>query len=180
MIMMSEWLFVLVRTQKPTKSRRTRRPRRTNRTVEIKNCDDDDNVRAEDDQTLTGKIVVKSCPCESRFKKNATRLRKLSDAVCKQVRAYFQKVYSTQMNYDCRVRVLSGNKTHTVFSYTLKAPKSDHARAKAALKAACKHEDVSDFIAEVVETVCGHMQHLHREMGMKSLAAHPAARYMSS
>ena len=132
----------LVTSAKTTKAGVTSRPPATKRTVEVKNCDDDDNIRAEDDQTISGKIVVKDCPCQKRFKNNATRLRKLSDAVCKQISAYFQRVHNTQTNYQCKVRVLSGNQTHTVFSYIINAPKSDHTRARAALKEACKNKEV--------------------------------------
>jgi len=115
----------------------------TKRTVQLKDCDDDDNIRAADDETLTGTIVVQDCPCEKRFKNNAARLAAVSTAVATQLRAYFQQLYNTHINYQCDVKVLSGNKTHTVFIYTVKAPKSDHARVKTALKQTCKHPEVS-------------------------------------
>jgi hypothetical protein len=41
------------------------------------------------------------------------------------------------------VKVLDGNKTHTVFSYTVKVPKAEHGKAKIAMQHACKDEDVS-------------------------------------
>ena len=106
------------------------------------NCDEKDNVRAEDEETLVGKIIVKSCPCEKRFKKDASRLNALSAVVTKQLRSYFQKVYRTQISYDVKVKVLSGNKTFTVFSYTVKVPKPDQARTKTALNEVCKDKEV--------------------------------------
>jgi hypothetical protein len=128
------------RTRRPGVSRR---PSVTKRTVQLRNCDDDDNIRAQDDQTLVGKIVVQDCPCERRFANNATRLANVAATVTKQLRAYFQKLYSTNINYDCNVRVEAGNKTHTVFAYAVKVPKSDHDRARAALKKTCKDAEVS-------------------------------------
>jgi hypothetical protein len=94
---------------------------------------------------LTGKIVVQDCPCEKRFANNATRLAAISATVATQLRSYFQTLYNTKINYECNVKVLSGNKTHTVLTYTVKAPKSDHSRVKAALKQTCKDEQVNHF-----------------------------------
>ena len=130
--------------------RRTRRPGVsakppvTKRTVQLRNCDDDDNIRVQDDQTLVGQIVVQDCPCERRFANNATRLAAVGATVAKQLRAYFQKLYNTNINYDCNVRVEAGNRTHTVFAYAVKVPKSDHDRARVALKKTCKDDEVSN------------------------------------
>ncbi|CAF4784652.1 unnamed protein product [Rotaria sp. Silwood1] len=124
----------------------TKKPPATKRTVQVKNCDDDDNVRSEDDQTITGKIVVQDCPCEKRFKNNATRLAALSATLDKQLRAYYQKLYNTNINYKCNVKVLSGNSTHTVFAYTVQIPKPEHTRARAAFKLLCKDEEVKKTI----------------------------------
>jgi hypothetical protein len=131
--------------RKISKSGQTKKPPVTKRTVQVKDCDDDDNIRAEDDQTLTGKIIVQGCPCEKRFKNNATRLAVVSGTVATQLRAYFQKLYNTKIDYKCNVKVLDGNKTHTVFSYTVKVPKSDHSRVKTALKQTCKDDEVSSL-----------------------------------
>jgi hypothetical protein len=130
---------------KITQSGQTKKPPVTKRTIQVKDCDDDDNIRAEDDQTLTGKIIVQDCPCEKRFKNNATRLAAVSATVDTQLRAYFQKLYNTKINYECIVKVLDGNKTHTVFSYTVKVPESDHSRVKTALKQTCKDDEVSSL-----------------------------------
>ena len=132
-----------VARRKTSKSYVTRKPPVTKRTVQIKDCDNDDNIRAEDDQTLTGNIVVQDCPCEKRYKNNATRLAAVSATVATQLRAYFQKLYNTTINYQCIVKVLSGNKTHTLFTYTVKVPKSDHSRVRTALKQTCKDQEVS-------------------------------------
>jgi len=121
----------------------TKKPPATKRNVDVKNCDDADNVQVQDDQTLVGKIVVQSCPCEKRFSHNATRLAALSQTVTTQLRAYFQKLYQTTVNFPCVVKVLSGNKTHTTFTYTVKVPKSDHSKAKTAMQQTCKDEEVS-------------------------------------
>ena len=111
----------------------------------MKNCDDDDNIREDNDESLTGKIMVESCPCEKRYKSNRTRLAALSTTISKQLRAYFQKLYNTNINYKSTVEVLSGNKTHTLFAYTVQIPKFDHTRAKAAMKLLCKDEEVRHF-----------------------------------
>ncbi|CAF4951495.1 unnamed protein product, partial [Rotaria sp. Silwood1] len=132
--------------RKTTKVGYTKKPPATKRTVQVKNCDDDDNVRSEDDQTITGKIVVQDCPCEKRFKNNATRLAALSATLDKQLRAYYQKLYNTNINYKCNVKVLSGNSTHTVFAYTVQIPKQEHTRARAAFKLLCKDEEVKKTI----------------------------------
>jgi hypothetical protein len=124
----------------------TKKPAVTQRTVQLKNCDDDDNIRVQDDETLTGKIVVQDCPCEKRFANNVTRLAAVSATVAAQLRAYFQKTYNTKINYQCDVKVLAGNKTHTVFTYTVKVPKADHERAKTALRQTCKDDEVSQQI----------------------------------
>ena len=92
---------------------------------------------------MAGKIVVKDCPCEKRFANNVTRLAAVSATVAKQLRAYFQKLYNTAINYQVNVKVLSGNSTHTVFAYTVQVPKSDHPRVKNALKQTCKDDEVS-------------------------------------
>lgn len=128
------------RTRRPGVSAR---PPVTKRTVQVRNCDDD-TIRAQDDQTLVGKIVVQDCPCERRFANNATRLAAVGATVAKQLRAYFQQVYNTNINYDCNVRVEAGNKTHTVFAYAVKVPKSDHDRARVALKKTCQDQEVGD------------------------------------
>jgi hypothetical protein len=90
-----------------------------------------------------GKIIVQNCACEKRFKNNATRLAAVSATVTTQIRAYFQKLYNTKINYPTTVKVLSGNKTHTVFNYIVKVPKADHGKAKIVMKQACKDEEVS-------------------------------------
>ncbi len=90
-----------------------------------------------------GKIIVQNCACERRFKNNATRLAAVSATVATQLRAYFQKLYNTKINYPTTVKVLAGNKTHTVFNYIVKVPKADHGKAKVAMKHACKDEEVS-------------------------------------
>ncbi len=128
---------------KLTKGGVTKRAPATKRTVQVEDCDDDQNIRADDDQTLVGKIVVHNCGCEKRFKNNATRLAAVSATVAAQLRAYFQKIYNTKINYETTVKVLTGNKTHTVFSYIVKVPKAEHERARAAMKHACKQEEVS-------------------------------------
>ncbi|CAF4120378.1 unnamed protein product, partial [Rotaria sp. Silwood2] len=132
--------------RKIIKAGATKKPPTTKRTVQVKNCDDDNNIRSEDDQTISGKIIVEDCPCEKRFKNNATRLAVLSATIAKQLRAYYQKLYGTSINYKCIVNVLSGNNTHTVFTYTVKIPKADHTRARAALKLMCKDEEVKKTI----------------------------------
>ncbi|UJR38625.1 hypothetical protein I4U23_031291, partial [Adineta vaga] len=131
-------------TKKPTQAGVTKRPPATTRTVQVKNCDDDDIE--EQDQTLTGKIVVQDCPCEKRFANNATRLAALSSTVCTQLRNYFQQLHGTKVNYPCSVKVLTGNKTHTVFSYTVNVPKAEQSKAKAALKKTCKDDEVKKTI----------------------------------
>ena len=132
----------------------TKKPPATNRTVQVKDCDNDDNIRTVDDQTIEGKIVVQDCSCEKRFKNNATRLAAVSAVVTKQLQAYFQKLYNTKINYGCKLQVLAGNATHTVFSYTIKVPKSDHGRVKAVVKQAWKDQEVSDDEQEVVDSEC--------------------------
>ncbi|CAF4345797.1 unnamed protein product, partial [Rotaria sp. Silwood2] len=131
---------------KTTKADKTKKPPTTKRTVQVKNCDDDDDIREEDDQTMSGKIVVQSCPCEKRFKNDRMRLAALSAALAKQLRVYYQQLYNTNINYRCSVNVLSGNKTHTVFAYTVNIPKAEHRRARTALKLLCKDEEVKKTI----------------------------------
>ncbi len=46
-------------------------------------------------------------------------------------------------HYATTVKVLTGNKTHTIFTYTVKVPKADHGKAKVVMKQACKDEEVS-------------------------------------
>ncbi len=132
-------------TRKSQKPGATKKPPTKERRVQVKNCDNDDDIRTENDQTISGKIVVQSCPCEKRFKNNRTRLAALAATISKQLQAYFQKLYNTNINYRVTVTVLSGNKTHTVFTYTVQAPRADHSRARAALKLVCKDEEVSHF-----------------------------------
>jgi hypothetical protein len=54
-------LYSLVQP-KTLKPGATKKPPATKRNVDVKNCDDPDNVLVQDDQTLVGKIVVQSCP----------------------------------------------------------------------------------------------------------------------
>lgn len=136
--------FPFVATQqRTTKASGTKRPPVTKRTVQVKGCDDDDNIRAQDEQTLTGKIMVQDCPCEKRFANNATRLAAVAATVERQLRAYFQQLYKTNINYPVKVTVERGNQTHTVFTYVVQVPKSDHQKAKEALKKTCKDDEVS-------------------------------------
>jgi hypothetical protein len=138
--------FFFLASAKVTKPATTKRPPATKRTVNVKDCDDDDNIKTQDDQTLVGKIVVQDCPCEKRFNNNATRLAVVSATVTKQLQAYFQKLYNTKINYPTTVKVVNGNKTHTLFSYTVKVPKDDHGKVKVAMKHTCKDEEVSEKI----------------------------------
>jgi hypothetical protein len=140
-------IHILSAKPKTTKAAATKKPPATSRTVQIHGCDDDDNIRAEDDQTLTGKIIVQDCPCEKRFS-NATRLLYVSNTVTTQLRSYFQKLYKTDINYQVTVKVTGGNKTHTFLSYTVKVPQADHSRAKTALQQTCKDDTVSQFKLE--------------------------------
>lgn len=111
--------------------------------MEMKNCDDEDNIRTQDDHTLIGRIVVQGCPCEKRFKNNQTRFALVSDIVCRQFQTHLQKLYFIRINYPVKFRLLSGNTTHTLFDCIVEAPKSDHLRVKFALKQTCKDDQVS-------------------------------------
>ena len=130
---------------KTTKSGGVKKPPVTKRTIQVKNCDDADDIQTKDSQTLTGKIVVEDCPCESRYKNNATRLAAVSSTVATQLRTYFQKLYNTKINYQVDLTVIDGNKTYTVFSYTVKAPQTDHSKLKNALIQTCKDDQVSQL-----------------------------------
>ena len=140
---MCQYSLIVVR-HKTTKVGGTKRTPATKRTVQLKDCDD--NIRAEDDETLVGKIVVQNCACERRFANNATRLAAITATVTTQLRAHFQKLYNSKVNYPTTVKVLTGNKTHTVFSYTVKVVKADHGKAKEAMKQTCKDEEVSVIV----------------------------------
>ena len=135
--------FLNLAQRKTTKAGATKKPPVTKRTVQVKGCDDDDNIKEEDDETLTGKIVVQDCPCEKRFANNATRLAHISSTVGTQLQTYFQQLYKTKINYKVDVKVLTGNKTHTVFTYSVKVPKPEQSKAKTALKQTCKDDAVS-------------------------------------
>jgi hypothetical protein len=113
--------------------------------VQIKGCDNDDNIRAKDDQTLSGKIVVQKCGCERRYRNNATRLAAVSDTVAARLRAHFQKLYNTNINYPVTVKMLAGNHSHTLFGYTVKVPAAQQSKVKNALKQTCKDEEVSSI-----------------------------------
>jgi hypothetical protein len=130
-----------VTTRTASTATTSRRAPVTQRTVRVKDCDDND-IRENEDQTLSGRLVVQDCPCQKRFGRNATRLGALAASVAKQLRTYFQKVYSTQINYNVQVRVLSGNRTHTVFQYIVKVPKAEHGRARDAMKQTCRDNSV--------------------------------------
>ncbi|CAF0798692.1 unnamed protein product [Adineta steineri] len=131
---------------KVVKSGATKKPAVTVRKVQVKNCDDDDNIHAPDTQTLTGKIIVQDCPCEKRFSNNATRLAAITSTVCTQLKTYFQEMNHDKTNYACSLQVLTGNSTHTVFQYTVKVPQADHAKAKIALKKTCQDDRVKAAI----------------------------------
>lgn len=123
----------------------TRRSPATKRTIEMKNCDDDENIRVQDDHTLIARIVVKGCPCEKRFNNNATRLAIVSAIVCRQFQTHLQKFYYVRINYPVNVQMLSGNATHTIFDYIVEAPKAEHSRVKNALKQTCKDVQVRNI-----------------------------------
>ena len=110
--------------------------------MNINNCDNDDNIRVKDEQTLTGKIVVQNCDCANRFRNNATRVAAVAQTVADRLRVYFQKLYGTTFNYQVSLKVLTGNKTHTVFSYTVKVPAAEQSKVKDAMKKACKDDKV--------------------------------------
>ena len=135
----------LVTTSRTTKASGTKRPPVTQRSVQVKGCDDDDNIRAQDEQTLTGRIIVQDCPCEKRFANNATRLAAVAATVAKQLQAYFQQLHGSSVNYPVKVTVETGNQTHTVFSYTVTVPKKEQSKAKEALKKTCKDDEVSNW-----------------------------------
>lgn len=132
-----------VAPSRTTKVGGTKRPPVTKRVVQVKGCDDDDNIRVQDEQTLNGTIIVQDCPCEKRFANNATRLATIATAVQQQLRLYFQQLYKNNIDYPVSVSVRSGNQTHTIFNYVVKVPKSEHNRAREALKKTCKDEHVS-------------------------------------
>ena len=140
-------VFLLAARQTTKQAATTKKPAATTRAVQVKNCDNDDDFE-EDEKTLTGKIVVQDCPCEKRFANNATRLAAVSTAVCTQLRTHFQQLYGTKINYPCSLKVLSGDKTHTVFAYTVEVPQPQRSQAKAALKKTCKDDEVSYRLEE--------------------------------
>ena len=124
----------------------TRKPPATQRTVNINNCDNDDSIRTKDEQTLTGRIAAESCACENRFKNNATRLAAVAQTVTDRLRAYFQKLHNTTFNYQVTLKVLTGNKSHTVFSYTVKVPAAEQSKVKDAMRKTCKDNKVSQHV----------------------------------
>lgn len=119
------------------------RSRTIKRIVEMKHCDDDDNIRTLDDHTLISRIVVQGCPCEKRFKNNQTRFARVSDIVSRRFQTHLQKLYFLRINYPVNLRLFDGNTTHTLFDCIVEAPKSDHVRVKFALKQTCKDDQVS-------------------------------------
>lgn len=137
-----EHTFHFIARQRVTKADAKRRTPAIKRTVNVKNCDDDDSVLAKDDDTLVGRIVVSNCACQKRFSNNASRLAAVARTVTTQLQLYFQKLYNTKVNYPTTVRVVAGNRSHTVFNYIVKVPKANHGQAKAAMKQACKDEEV--------------------------------------
>lgn len=85
---------------------------------------------------------MKDCPCEKRYKNNATRLAAISTTVTNQLKTYFQQLYKTNINYPVKVSVEGGNKTYTLFSYTVKVPQTEQSKAKKALIQTCKDDKV--------------------------------------
>lgn len=138
----SKSIYFLATQSRTTKATGTKRPPVTQRVVQVKGCDDDDNIRVQDEQTLNGTIIVQDCPCEKRFANNATRLAAVAAKVAEQLQAYFQLLYKTNVNFPVQVTVKSGNQTHTIFNYLVKVPKADHGKAREALKKTCKDEQV--------------------------------------
>jgi hypothetical protein len=132
------------RKRLPGATKRTRRPPVTKRIVQVKGCDDENNIRVKDDETLTGRIAIKKCGCERRYKNNATRLGMVSDTIAARLRVHFQKLYKTEIDYPVTVKVLTGNRTHTLFAYTVKVPEDQQAKVKKALKRTCKDAAVSE------------------------------------
>ena len=142
----SENTFHFIVRQRVTKADAKRRTPATKRTVNVRNCDDSDSVLAKDDDTLVGKIVVSNCACQKRFSNNATRLAAVARTVTTQLQLYFQKLYNTKVNYPTTVKVVAGNRSHTVFNYIVKVPKANHGQAQIAMKQACKDEEVISLL----------------------------------
>ena len=128
-------------TKTTGKTSSTKKAPATARNVEVKGCDDDNNIE-EKDETLTGKLIVKDCDCLKRFN-NKTRLAQVAATVQKQLVAYFQQLRNTKDTLTVTVEVTGGNKTHTFFTYVVKVPKAQQSDAKKAMRQTCKDPQVS-------------------------------------
>jgi hypothetical protein len=128
-------------TQKPTtKAGKTLKPSKPS---DIE-CDKDHKVTAQDDKTVSGVLVVKSCHA-TRFNRKPSR--------CSNVGNHFGSLVNSRCGkagikdkFNVKILKTVGDKTKTEFHYTLACDKAHQKTVIDSLKDACKDKTLTDTI----------------------------------
>ncbi len=109
-------------------------------------CDKDHKVTVQDDKTLSGVLVVKSCHA-ARFNRKPSR--------CTNVGNQFGSLLNTRLNkvgikdqFNVKIVKTLGDKKQTEFHYTLSCDKSRHKTVIDSLKDACKDKNLTDTVTK--------------------------------
>jgi hypothetical protein len=107
-------------------------------------CDKDHKVTVQDDKTLSGVLVAKSCHA-ARFNRKPSR--------CTNVGNQFGSLLNNRLNkvgikdqFNVKIVKTIGDKKQTEFHYTLSCDKSHHKTVIDSLKDACKDKTLKDTV----------------------------------
>lgn len=122
---------------------RPRKPRKPSKPSTI-DCDRDHTVKVQDDKTITGVIVARSCHA-TRFVRKPRRFANVGNKLGALLNGRLMQK-GIRGGLPMRIVQVAGNKQHTEFHYTVACEKSQQQIVIDQLKATCKDKDLVDVI----------------------------------
>jgi hypothetical protein len=101
-------------------------------------------VSAQDDKTVTGVLVVKSCP-SSAFIQEPSRCTTVGDKLSSLLNDRCSKA-GVKDQHNVNIVKTTGNATHTMFQYTCPCEAADQQTVINSLKDACNDQDFHDCL----------------------------------
>ncbi len=109
-------------------------------------CDKDHKVTVQDDKTLNGVLVVKSCHA-ARFNRKPSRCTNVGNQFGSLLNNRLDKV-GIKDQFNVKIVKTLGDKTQTEFHYTLSCDKSRQKTVIDSLKDACKDKTLKDTVTK--------------------------------
>jgi hypothetical protein len=131
---------VKVTPKAATKSGKTLKPSKPT-TVD---CDKDHKVTVQDDKTVSGVLVVRSCHA-TRFQRKPTRCSNVGDKLTSLLNVRLAKL-GIKDPHSVKISNTLGNKQQTEFHYTCPCEKAKQQAVIDSLKDSCKDKDLTDTL----------------------------------